>query len=88
MTTAVAAARRCCCVCERFGVVPGETWCRRCVAGYALSRQALQSFRPSRPPDPAIIRENIRRYRRCASLGLPIFGGPPAAGSRAEASED
>jgi hypothetical protein len=63
-------------VCERFGVVPGETWCRRCVAGYGLSRLVLQSFRPSRPPDPAIIRANIKRYRRRASLGLPIFGGP------------
>jgi hypothetical protein len=63
-------------VCERFGVVPGETWCRRCVAGYALSRQVLKSFRPSWLPDPRIILQNIRRYRRRASMGLPIFGGP------------
>jgi len=76
MTTPAAAAARFCCVCERTPVPRGTTWCLGCRTGYGMAIRVLRACAPCRPPDPAIIRANIRRYRRRAALSLPLFTGP------------
>jgi hypothetical protein len=77
LTTPAAAAKRRCCVCERPGVPRGRTWCRECQFGYQLASRILLAYQDRRTPArDAVVRRNIKRYRRRASLGLPIFGGP------------
>jgi hypothetical protein len=79
MTTAAGAPARYCAVCNTTPGPRGTTWCFGCRTGYGMAQRVLGSFRPCRPP-PAVLRQNLRRYRRRASRGLPIFGGPLPAG--------
>jgi hypothetical protein len=66
-----------CEVCNLPAAAPGQRWCRECRCGYALASRILLSFQDRRTPArDAIVRENIKRYRKRASRGLPIFGGP------------
>ena len=74
--TTTAPARRRCPVCSVAAAAPGKSWCGDCRDAYDRCRRILQSFRMVRPADPAVLRANIRYYRRRAAKCLPLFGRP------------
>jgi hypothetical protein len=65
-------------VCERPRAEPGRRWCRECRQGYQIASRILLSFQGHlRPAAVAgVIEANIKRYRKRASRGLPLFEGP------------
>ena len=69
-------SRHRCSVCSAFKVKAGPGWCSACRDAYQLASRILMSFPAVRPADPAVLKANIKKYRRRAAKCLPLFTGP------------